>query len=141
MRRLGSSTFKRKDLVKGLEPDECYCIQHQPQVRGKKTLDLRSDPPLDLVVEVDISYHAIKREATHAALGVPEVWRFDGLQLIGLRLTADRQYQPVETSIAFPFLQLAHVEQFVKQAQFADETALMREFQAWAKTLVRQSSQ
>src|SRR5262245_50322687 len=26
----GSTTFKRKDLLRGLEPDECYWVAHEP---------------------------------------------------------------------------------------------------------------
>jgi len=42
---LGSTTFRREDLAKGLEPDECYYVQHADDVRGKKELDLAVDPP------------------------------------------------------------------------------------------------
>src|SRR5215510_5085277 len=31
----GSMTFKREDLERGLEPDECYWIEHEAQMRGK----------------------------------------------------------------------------------------------------------
>src|SRR5271154_2011204 len=36
----GSTTWKRRDLLKGLEPDECYYIQHEFQIRGRDDLDL-----------------------------------------------------------------------------------------------------
>ena len=68
---LGSTTFRRRDLAKGLEPDECYYIQHEAQVRNKKRLNLRSDPPPDLVIEIDISHRDLDRESIYAAMGVP----------------------------------------------------------------------
>src|SRR5258705_1908556 len=77
MCRLGSTTFHRKRLAKGLEPDECYYIQHEQDVRGKKRIRLGFDPPPDLVVEVDISYRALNRERIYAAMGVPEIWHYD----------------------------------------------------------------
>jgi Uma2 family endonuclease len=52
MEPLGQTTFKREDLEKGFEPDECYYIQHAEAVRGKDRLDLTIDPPPDLAVEV-----------------------------------------------------------------------------------------
>jgi Uma2 family endonuclease len=73
MARLGSTTFHRKRLAKGLEPDECYYVQHEKDVRHKKRIRLGSDPPPDLVVEVDISYRAINRERIYAAMKVPEM--------------------------------------------------------------------
>ena len=40
----GSTTFKRKDLGKGFEPDSCFYIGHAGQVR-KAELDPISGPP------------------------------------------------------------------------------------------------
>src|SRR5580692_7484379 len=31
----GSMTFRRQDLERGLEPDECYWIQNEARVRGR----------------------------------------------------------------------------------------------------------
>ena len=71
-------TFKRRKRRRGLEPDECYWIQSEPMVRGKDKIDLRRDPPPDLVIEVDWTHSSLDRLAIFAALLVPEVWRFDG---------------------------------------------------------------
>src|SRR6266446_9193651 len=38
----GSTTLRRRKKLRGLEPDDCYWIQNEPSVRGKKTIDLRS---------------------------------------------------------------------------------------------------
>src|SRR5712692_3950770 len=41
----GSTTFKRKDLEKGFEPDSSFYLDERaPQVRGKERLDLMIDP-------------------------------------------------------------------------------------------------
>jgi len=40
----GSTTFRREDLAKGFEPDECFYIQHAERVRGKKQIDLAQGP-------------------------------------------------------------------------------------------------
>src|SRR3954471_24340952 len=39
MSAFGSSTFRREDKQKGLEPDECYYLQNAPKVRGMKKFD------------------------------------------------------------------------------------------------------
>ena len=134
IRSVGSITCKRKDLDKGLEPDESYYIQHEAQMRGKEEFDIKRDPPPDLVVEIDISYRAIKREKIYAAMGVPEVWRFDRKGLQGLRLSTNRQYEPTPTSLAFPFLRLAHIQRFLIVDPAKDETTIMREFRDWVRT-------
>src|SRR5207244_659524 len=74
----GSMTFKRRKRRRGLEPDECYWIVNEPKVHGRIHIDLRRDPPPDLVVEIDITKSSIDRLEIYALLKIPEVWRFDG---------------------------------------------------------------
>ena len=69
----GSTTFQRKDLAKGFEPDACFYIRNPERIRGKKRLDLRQDPPPDLVIEVDISSPALDKLPIYAAIGVLEI--------------------------------------------------------------------
>ncbi|MGB3293357.1 MAG: hypothetical protein WBB01_10255 [Phormidesmis sp.] len=45
IRSLGSRTCAREDLKSGLEPDQCYYIQNEPQVRGLDQIDLSQLPP------------------------------------------------------------------------------------------------
>jgi Uma2 family endonuclease len=40
----GSTTFRRADLERGLEPDECYWIANERTVREKREIDLTIDP-------------------------------------------------------------------------------------------------
>ena len=96
----GSTTFKREDIERGLEPDECYYVQHEPLMGVKSEIDLIKDPPPDLAVEMDYSPHAIDRESIYAALGVAEIWQYDGERLAGLARGDDARYRPIESSIA-----------------------------------------
>jgi Uma2 family endonuclease len=75
-RSLGSSTWKRSELGKGCEADECYYILNHHRVCRRRTVDLSVDPPLDLVVETEISCSAVQRMRIYASLGVPEIWRW-----------------------------------------------------------------
>ena len=77
----GSTTFRRRHKQRGLEPDNCYWIESEPQVRGKLEIDLTIDPPPDLAIEIDVTHGSLDRLAIYATLGVPEVWRFDGQTL------------------------------------------------------------
>src|SRR5262249_39088385 len=85
----GSMTFKRKKHLRGLEPDECYWIASYPQIRGKERIDLRVDPPPDVVIEIDIASSSLDRMGIYAILGVPEVWRLDAQGLHFRKLQAD----------------------------------------------------
>lgn len=72
----GSTTFRRKDLQRGAEPDDCYYIRHAEMMRGKDSVDLTFDPPPDLALEIDVSHSSIDRLGIFAAIGVQEVWRY-----------------------------------------------------------------
>src|SRR3989304_806860 len=71
-------TFKREDIQRGLEPDNCYYIAHELTVRDKVELDLSVDPPPDLAIEIDLGSSVTDKMALYAAFNVPEVWLYDG---------------------------------------------------------------
>lgn len=96
---LGSVTLKNSHAAQAVEPDECFYVQHEAQIRGKERLDLDEDPPPDLALEIDISSRTHFRH--YVALGIPELWRFDGKELEILRLD-NGIYRDASTSPLFP---------------------------------------
>jgi Uma2 family endonuclease len=128
MEPLGSTTFALEDLLKGLEADECYYIQHSAEIRGKKRLNLTIDPPPDLAVEVDITSRSIRREPIYAALGVPEIWRFANSRLAILHLGAKGTYRTASRSKSFPFLPITSFESFLLRLEDEEQTSVLREF-------------
>lgn len=128
----GSTTFKRKALERGLEPDECFYIQNQARIRGKQAIDLNQDPPPDLVIEIDITNSIIDRLDIYAALGVPEIWRWDNgtLQFFILK---KQHYQRVQTSWNFPKLLTTHLDTFITLSDQTDQTTVIRQFRAWVR--------
>jgi Uma2 family endonuclease len=133
----GSMTWRREDLKKGLEADECYYIEHEPLVRGQEEIDLRVDPPPDLALEIEISRSTMDRMVIYAALRVPEVWRWDGVDFSVWVLTARGTYRRSQRSKAFPFLPLGEFAEFLQRTGVG-ETALMRSFRAWVRKQMKQ---
>jgi Uma2 family endonuclease len=129
----GSMTFKRPRKQRGLEPDECYWIQNEPLVRGKDEIDLRKDPPPDLVLEVEVSRTAVNRMGVLAVLGVPEVWRFDGKTIHVHLLGADGRYIESSTSRSFPFLPVTQLVRYLNRRKTLGNAALIREFRTWVR--------
>jgi Uma2 family endonuclease len=77
MKGYGSTTFRRRDINRGFEPDACFYSKKLHRVLGKKSkLDLRKDPPPDLVVEIDLGRSSINKESIMAQFGVSELWRY-----------------------------------------------------------------
>jgi Uma2 family endonuclease len=130
---LGSLTLKRRRKQRGLEPDECFWIQNEAKVRTLQKFDWRRDPPPDLVLEVDISRSSLNRLGIYAALGVPEVWRFDGTQLEVHVLGADGKYARRDHSAAFPFLRPAELLPFLAQYTTLGENGMVRAFRTWVR--------
>ncbi len=130
---LGSTTFKRKKLKRGLEPDRCYYLANEPLMRSKDKIDLRLDPPPDLALEVEITRSALSRMRLYAALGVPEVWRFDGHKLQVHQLVAEAKYRVCERSQYFPQVPLAELVRFLQMRTQVDETTLLRLFREWVQ--------
>lgn len=129
----GSTTFKRRKRQRGLEPDQCYYITNEAKVRTLDKLDLRRDPPPDLALEVEISRSALRRLGIYAALGIPEVWRFDGQTLYVHHLGSDHKYQKSDSSLYFPQVPMAELVRFYQMRTFLDENSLMRAFRSWVQ--------
>lgn len=126
---LGACTWNRKDLAKGVEADECYYIQNESVIRGRMAIDLMIDPPPDLAIEIDITSPSIPRLPIYQALGVPEIWRFDGEKVVFLALN-NGEYQEIEQSIALPIVTPVILQDWLTQATTMGETS-------WAKALRR----
>ena len=124
----GSTTFRRRDVERGLEPDECYWIQNEPSVRGKRELDLRVDPPPDLAIEIEVSRSALDRLAIYARLRVPEVWRFDGERMHIHLLQDDGGYAESDKSRCLPRLPVHHLADFLHVDDDVDDTTRVRRF-------------
>jgi Uma2 family endonuclease len=129
---LGSTTWSREDLKKGLEPDECYYIQNELAVRGKDTIELTIDPPPDLAIEVDSTSSSMNRMGIYAALGVPEVWRFDR-QILTILNLVEGEYQPCQVSLALPMFNDAVLVRFLELSQTMGETSLIRHVRQWVR--------
>jgi Uma2 family endonuclease len=128
----GSMTCRREDLLRGLEPDESYWIEHEPQVRGREDIDLEMDPPPDLALEIEISRSTMNRMAIYAALRVPEAWRWDGETLSVHLLSARGTYRQSDRSKAFPFLPLGEFVEFLARTDLS-EMQLVRSFRGWVR--------
>jgi Uma2 family endonuclease len=131
---MGSTTLKRADLAKALEPDECYYLQGAGALRRKRETNLARDRPPDLAVEIDVTHRAIGREGIYAALGVPEVWHFDGRSLTFLLLQEDGSYRQAEASGAFPGLTVADFLRFLRLAEEKDQGAAVLAFRDWIRS-------
>lgn len=132
VRCLGSTTFRRKKLKKGFAPDSCFYIQHAGRIKGKEEIDLKVDPPPDLTIEIDITSPSLNRFPIYAAIGIPEIWRYDGARVIFYRLSGDT-YAEVEQSAALPHINSQTVTQFITESRMLERLDWLRRVRAWAR--------
>lgn len=131
---LGSTTFKNELMQQGLEPDNCFYIENEAAVRGKSRLDLAIDPPPDLALEIDITSRS--HPDIYAALGVPELWQFDGENL-EIKTLQSGQYLSVEFSPNFPDLPLKTIiPEYLNRAKTESRNRTMKAFRAWVQNQI-----
>lgn len=130
IKTMGSTTLNRPDQQRSAEADNCYYIQNQPQVAGK-IVDLNTDPPPDLIVEVDITHTDINKLNLYASMGVPEFWRYNG-RILRIYQLQDSQYLEVENSLTFSLAIKERLDQFLQECQL-DEVAASKVCRAWVK--------
>jgi Uma2 family endonuclease len=125
-------TLRRRRKQRGLEPDNCYWIANAGRLQGRTRLDLRTDPPPDLAIEVDVTSSSLDRMSIYAALGVPEVWRLTSAGL-AFNVLAAGAYQVQPHSLAFPRLAATDLTGFLAQIGQTDDTDLVRQFRDWVR--------
>ena len=108
----GSTTCKRADIERGFEPDSCFYVQPVDAIRGQTTIDVATDLHPDLVIEIDITHPSLEKLPVYAAIGVPEVWRSDGQQIVIYRLEAGT-YIAANTSVVLPGITAHQVMSFL----------------------------
>ena len=125
----GQMTFRRQDLDRGLEPDECYWISHWKAMRGVREFDSLVHPPPDLVLEIDVTRSSINRIKMLAAMGVPEVWRYQLKGALEVRvLEAPGEYKLVEESQVVPGFAPACLLSFLTEHPDLSISGLVRAF-------------
>ncbi len=107
-------------------------IQNEATIRGKMNIDLAIDPPPDLAIEIDITSPSLPRLPIYGALGIPEVWRFDGENMVLLALVGG-SYQEIQTSIALPRVTPAVLQTWLSQAITMGETHWAKALRRWVR--------
>lgn len=110
----GGTTFKKSKKKKGFEGDATFYFQAAALVRGKDELDMEKDPAPELVVEVDVTHPSLPKFPIFAALGVSEVWRYDGVEVKFYRLENDDEYAETGESICLPKVKSAAVTELLE---------------------------
>ncbi|NER97440.1 MAG: Uma2 family endonuclease [Symploca sp. SIO1B1] len=125
--KAGSLKLEREDLTNAVEPDSCFYINNEPQVRGRDQIILPVDPPPDLAIESDYTNSSLNKQALYSALGVPELWRYTKNMLLVYR-RVEGGYEQCDRSLAFPFLPITEIANFIVQSRTIGQRSTVRLF-------------
>ncbi len=101
----GAATYKKEAKVRGLEPDESYCIGSRKNIP-------------DLAIEVIITSGGIDKLKIYQGLNIPEVlfWQEEKFTLYGL-INELEGYQEIQQSQFLPELDLKQLAQYINPAE------------------------
>ena len=117
----GSATYRREDSGAGVEGGRTYYFgANAGLMRGPVNIDLSTQPPPDLAIEVEATHPADDSVVAWGRIGVPEVWRFDAPRwaLSFWLRRDDGTYGPIDRSLVLPGLAPSDV---LEQLRLADE--------------------
>lgn len=75
----------------GIEPDRCFWLNNWAAVNGKTRIDLVTDPPPDIAIEVDVTNFT--NIADYQPFKVAEIWLIRSNTLAIFVLTSDEYIQ------------------------------------------------
>jgi Uma2 family endonuclease len=136
---VGSFTCKRKDMLRGLEPDKCWYIRSLDAIRGILDIDLDIHPPPDLALEVDITHSSLDRLGIYESLRIPELWRLEHGKIHVYILNAQNRYTEVAQGLAFPGVPIAEIVRFMEVRVNEDDTAAYDAVQSWVSDVLKLS--
>jgi Uma2 family endonuclease len=132
----GSSTQNREKLDRGFEPDSSFYIGENAELMRYRDRFLETDPPPDLVFEVDVTHSSLDKFPLMASFGVKEIWRYEKKRLKILQLK-DGEYIESESSLFFPNLSAQILNKFIADSEGKSRLKWRKEIREWARGQVK----
>lgn len=135
----GRATFRREDQQGGVEGDETFYLgENARKMRGSVDVELATQPPPDLAIEVEVSNPADLAMLAWGRLGVPEVWRFQvkSWSLSFWLRQPDGSYSQAEQSSGFPTLRPDDVTAQLRLADDMEAAPWVLGLHAWTREVL-----
>ncbi|MBA3442665.1 MAG: Uma2 family endonuclease [Pyrinomonadaceae bacterium] len=123
----GSATYKRERTATGAEPDTSFYVQNAAAIIGKRKIDLNVDPPPDIVVEIDLTHESLSKFPIYAALGVPEIWHYNGERAQIYNLVGD-DYIEASASRFFAVVSGELLAEFIERSKQQGQSVALAAF-------------
>jgi hypothetical protein len=74
------------------------------RIIGRKQIGIDTDPPPDIVVEIDVANESVGKFSIDAAFGVGEIWHVEDGDTVHFLQLAGSEYRAISESASFPGL-------------------------------------
>jgi Uma2 family endonuclease len=119
-------TLKRINQ-QGIEPDYCFYIDNRAEILGKERIDLETDPPPDLAIEIDLT--CTTKPEDYQAIAPLELWVYRQSQLSIYQFDS-QQYRESQISHWFPSYDLKTlIPQYCDRGWQMGSSVALREFE------------
>ena len=125
---LGQTTYKRRMLGKGVEPDESYYISNLANVSQAGDNDLERVPPPDLAIEVEVTVPLLEKLPVYAAIGIGELWHINATGEARILLLRGGEYVETPASVEVPHFTAAVLGDWVRRRLDGDHFSVLQEF-------------
>jgi Uma2 family endonuclease len=129
-RNLGSTTYKKKIIRKGFEPDSCFYIQSLHKIKGNSNIGIENEVPPDLTIEINRKSSSVPRMPIFAAFGVKEIWRLSDDEVKFYTLE-EGVYLETANSIALPILSSQKATDFLSESRETGNIAWTKKVRNW----------
>ncbi len=126
----GSATLREEAAKAGVEADRTYYFgDHAALMGGPVEIDLATQPPPDLAIEIEYTNPATKAMAIYDRLGVPEIWRYQVKKgtLTFLHRRPEGGYEPAPNG---KFLSMMAPDDLLGQIRLAEQLASSTDWHA-----------
>jgi len=129
---LGAVTLTNEKIAQSVEPDHCFYLQAAAIKPSNGQLDLSQIPPPELAIEIDLTFRT--HLGNYEALGIPELWRYNG-KILQINLLRAGRYVTATTSQLFSqFLWLPEIiAQSVEQSKRRGRYFVLKTFPDWVR--------
>jgi Uma2 family endonuclease len=134
VRFLGSTTFRRKDLRKGIDPDDCFYVQNTEKIAKKESINLPFDPPPDLMVEIGTNKNSFSRFPIYEALEVPEIW-ICTRETVKVFLLNGKKYVESKESVALMNVTNENLTRFLRESLTERRSAWLKKLREWVRSV------
>jgi len=140
-RGLGSTTWKRSEIQRGIEADLSFYfdpskLKASAAAASRDSNDVADYPNPDLVIEIDISAPEIDRPGIYRAMQVLEVWRFHDASISIEQLGADGAYAEV-TASQFLHVRPDEITRWLAEGKSGTRREWRRRLQQWIEAEIR----